>query len=248
VILVLTFGAWLALVAFGAGSPRALGWRTWLARVVALAWAYVRSSPATFVYLFVVWTTTRVIAAVPASVAHSLLTARSTNLHNLAHDPIRVLVQSAFWTGGQRLTVWLPIFVFILAPAERWLGTARGVTAFAIGHVGATLIVALGLAAAIEVGQAPQDLARVTDVGVSYGFYCIAALLAYRLTRPWGLAWATSLLVWVAYPIVTNPTFTTWGHLVSVAIGFTLVALTRAPQVRRRATQRLLVPASAQPE
>jgi hypothetical protein len=51
-----------------------------------------------------------------------------------------------------------------MALAELQWGSGRLVVAFAVGHVGATLLVALGLTAAIERGWLPGSLTRATDV------------------------------------------------------------------------------------
>src|SRR5690242_6858756 len=56
-----------------------------------------RQAPFTSLYLVVLLATTGVLAGVSPRTAHSLLLARSTNLDHLAHDPLRVLVSSAFW-------------------------------------------------------------------------------------------------------------------------------------------------------
>jgi len=37
-------------------------------------------------------------------------------------------------------------------------------------------------------------LARTIDVGVSYGAFCIAGVLAYRLPMPWRVLYAAALL------------------------------------------------------
>jgi hypothetical protein len=55
-----------------------------------------------------------------------LLAELSTNLHQLARVPVRVLVASAFWPSGWgELFVWTALFAAILAPVERRLGWRR---------------------------------------------------------------------------------------------------------------------------
>jgi hypothetical protein len=53
---------------------------------------------------------------------------------------------------------------------------------FVTGHIGATLLVAMGLTAAIELGWLPLSLSRASDVGVSYG--AVAVLGTPTTHRP----------------------------------------------------------------
>ena len=103
---------------------------------------------------------------------HVAVSRMSTNLHNLSHGRMSTLVGSAFVDGGN-VWVWLPGLVCLLALGELiWRG--RGlIVAFAVGHIGATLIVAAGLAAALAAGWLPMSIARASDVGVSYGAVCV---------------------------------------------------------------------------
>ena len=74
------------------------------------------------------------------TIARQLLLERSTNLHQLAHDPVRVLFASAFWVSGAwELLAWLALFTLVVAPVEHWIGTARTAAVFFAGHLGATL-------------------------------------------------------------------------------------------------------------
>jgi hypothetical protein len=93
----------------------------------------------------------------------------STNLHNLSHGRIGTLLDSAFVVDAGPIYLWLPGLLCLLAIAELLWGSGRLVVAFVVGHIGATLLVALGLTAAIERGWVPGSLTRVTDVGMSYG-------------------------------------------------------------------------------
>jgi Rhomboid-like protein len=60
----------------------------------------VRTAPLTAGYVTVLVTTTAVASTVSAQAGARLLSAFSTNLHELARVPMRVLVGSAFWAGG----------------------------------------------------------------------------------------------------------------------------------------------------
>lgn len=70
----------------------------------------------------------------------------------------------------------------MLAPVERWLGSARTAFAFAAGHVGATLLTAAGLWLALRYEVVGTYITHAIDVGASYGFFAVAAVLVFRLS------------------------------------------------------------------
>ena len=166
----------------------------------------------------------------------ALLFEHSTNLTHLANDPVSVLVTSAAWLTRRELLAWLVLFPLVLAPAERWLGTLRTIVVFAIGHVGATLVTAAGIAYGIDHGLLPDHLRNVVDVGSSYGFLCVAALFTYRLPGRWRWLWAGTLLGGALAVAAVDSSFSDYGHLVAVVIGLSLYAVTRTPaeQIRSR--------------
>ena len=213
-------------------APLAQWWRTYRPTLVA----FVRASPATFVYLAILSVTTWVLVGASPTVVSALLEEQSTNLRHLRQDPLRVLIRSAFWLSGYELLFWAALFLIVLAPAERWLGTVRWLVAFTAGHVGATVMTASGIWLAIKSGVAPERLQNAVDVGVSYGFAAIAALFTYRLPQPWRIAWAAGLIAYASSGIVIDRDFTAYGHAAALVIGFALYPLTRAPGVKARAS------------
>ena len=104
----------------------------------------------------------------PRARAHVIAQA-STNLHNLAHGHLATLLDSAFVTDAGPMYFWLPCLVCLLALAELIWRSGRLAIVFVTGHIGATLLVAVGLTAAIEFGWLPMSVSRASDVGVSYG-------------------------------------------------------------------------------
>lgn len=214
--------------------------RSWWRTRRPIVWAYMRTSPATFTYLAILTVTTWVLVGASPKVVTALLEDQSTNLHHLARDPVRVLIRSAFWLSNYELLLWAALFLVVLAPAERWLGTSRWLIAFASGHVGATLLTSLGIWMAIRAGAAPGRLENVVDVGVSYGFAAVAALFTYRITPRWRPVWALALVVWAIGGVLIGRDFTAYGHAVALVIGFAMYPLTRAAAVRARATGPLL--------
>lgn len=219
------------------GTPRLAS--TWRAHRPALI-RFVRASPATFTYLSILSVTTWVLVGASPAVVAALLENQSTNLHHLTRDPVRVLIRSAFWLSGYELLFFAALFLVVLAPAERWLGTPRWLIAFASGHVGATLLTSLWIWLAVRTGAAPASIENVVDVGVSYGFGAVAALFTYRLPRHWRPVWTGGLAAYVIGNILIGGDFTAYGHAAALLIGFALYPLTCAPAVRARAKGRLL--------
>jgi hypothetical protein len=212
-------------------DPLRARWRRFEPRAAG----FIRSAPGTYVYLFVLAITTWVLQTSSPGVARRLLLERSTNLDHLAHDPVRVLVASAFWiTHLWQLVFWAAAFSLVLAPVERWLGTARGVLVFATGHVGATLLTAVGLWAAIRADVGDATLANARDVGVSYGFLAVAGVLTFRLPRRWRWPYAAAAVGSAVGVILYQTTFTNFGHLAALLIGFACYLLA-APSSRSRA-------------
>jgi hypothetical protein len=203
-------------------------WHRWIPRVLA----YVRSAPATYVYLFILLITTWVLQTSSSTIANELLLERSTNLEHLAHNPVRVLFSSAFWVSSTfELFGWVFLFSVFVAQAERWLGTGRTLAVFFLGHVGATLLTALGLWAALHSDLVEPSVVDAKDVGASYGFAAVAAVLVYALAHPWQWVYAAVIVAYAGIGLVIDHGFTNWGHLIALAIGFACY-----PLVRRRRT------------
>lgn len=205
-------------------------WRRWAPRVLA----YVRSAPGAYAYLFVLLITTWVLQTSSSTIANELLLERSTNLHHLASDPVRVLFSSAFWVSSSlELFGWVALFTVFVAQAERWLGTARTAAVFFLGHVGATLLTALGLWAALHSDLVEASVVDAKDVGASYGFAAVAAVLVYGLARRWRWLYAAGIVAYAGISLAFDHGFTNWGHLIAFALGFACYPLVRG---RRGAT------------
>lgn len=193
-----------------------------------LVWRYVRGAPGTVVWLTILWVTTSEMNGMSKHAVHRLLIHRSTNLHHLAHDPVQVLVSSAFWIDGGTWLSYFLIFNLFHVPAERWLGTVRWLAVVVIAHVGATYLSEGVLYWAIESGQAPTKAFFALDVGVSYGLAGIVGVLAYRITRPWRYLYVVVVLLIYISLLIASGTFTDLGHLSSLLIGFACYPLTRS--------------------
>jgi len=190
--------------------------------------AYVRSAPATYGYLGVLLVTGLVLARLSDPLADRLLLAQSTNLHHLAHDPVRVLLSSAFWAPGKYdLLTSAILFTLVLAPVERRIGSRRTIAVFAIGHVGATLVMGAGLWVALQFDAVERSIVNVRDVGTSYGFFAVAAAMTFLLARPLRAPYAVALLAYLATTAVVFGGFGDYGHLAAMALGFASYPIVR---------------------
>jgi hypothetical protein len=143
----------------------------------------------------------------------------STNLHNLAHGHFGTLLGSAFVIDAGPIYVWLPGLVCLLGLAELMSGGGRLLVAFAAGHVGATLLVAAGLTAAVELGWLPLSISRATDVGMSYGAAAVLGSLTAAIPRRWRPAWIGWFLAAGVAVVAIGHDFTDVGHAVALAVG-----------------------------
>lgn len=201
---------------------------------------HLGSAPASCAYaftLFVTWWTLRGISDVAG---HRLILSLSTNLHNMRREPVQVLVASAFWTEGGFPWSTILEFLLVMAFAERWLGTVRWVLMFATGHVGATLIVATGLAYAVHHHLIPLKVVVAADVGTSYGFSAVLAALAFHLPGIARIVWSVCLVGWYVLGVWRGRTFTDYGHLTAVLIGLAVggVAVLVATQLEQLSGRR----------
>ena len=182
---------------------------------------FMRSAPGTFAYLFVLVVTTWVLQTSSSRIADQLLLERSTNLHHLVHDPMRVLFGSAFWVSNTgELLFSLLAFTLVATHVERWIGTARTISVFFIGHVGATLTVALWIWASLNFTVVKSPMTTAKDVGSSYGLAALAALLSYRIFRPIRWLYILGIVMLVGISLAVSPGFTNWGHAFALGIGF----------------------------
>ena len=216
-LMVVALGRLLASDRWSQLDPVRTRWRRFRPR----ATAYVRAAPGTYAYLFVLLITTWVLETSSSTIARQLLLERSTNLHHLAHDPVRVLFASAFWvSGGWELVGWVVLFTLVVAPVEHWLGTARTAAVFFLGHIGATLLTAAGLWAALRLNLVEHSATTAADVGASYGFFAVAGILTYRIPARRRWMYATVLAAYVGGMVAYDPSFTSVGHVLALSIGF----------------------------
>ncbi len=170
--------------------------------------------------MLVVVATTLVILG--PRVEKAVISHMSTNLHNLARGHFATLVGSAFVTSSGFIYVWLPGLLCLLALAELFWRGGRLVLAFGLGHLGATLIVAVELAVAIRFGWLPISVARASDVGISYGAAAVLGALSVAIPARWRPAWIGWWMAVAVLAVVAGDDFTNAGHLVALMIGMSL--------------------------
>lgn len=146
----------------------------------------------------------------------------STNLHNLWHGHLVTLIGSAFVTDTGAMWVWLPGLVALLALAELLWHSGRLVVTFALGHIGATLIVAVGLTAAIRFGWLPLSVEHARDVGMSYGAAAVLGALTTAVPARWRPAWIGWWLAVGLLVLSITDDFTDGGHFVAMVLGMLL--------------------------
>lgn len=173
-------------------------------------------------YALVVTIITVVLAIAPRSVHDELVLRSSTNLNNLRHHPISVLVVSAFVLGSPAELTEIPLLIWAYGELQRWLGRGATVIAGAFGHVGATLFVAVLLAAGITHGLVSPAVGYFADVGVSYGLAAVAGLCALRVPPRWRTVYLVVLIGLLASGLVFGHTFTDVGHATAFCIGISL--------------------------
>ncbi|WP_203236852.1 rhomboid-like protein [Nocardia panacis] len=235
---------WTRTTDLGAELHAALTWLRapglWR-RVLPAIRAHLSAAPASTAYAFTLFITWWTLRGLGEAAQHRLILSASTNLYNMRHNPLQVLVASAFWTDGGFPWNTIVSFLIVMAAAERWLGTARWILVYSAGHIGATLLIITGISRAIDANLIPHRIGYASDVGTSYGFTAVLAVLAFRFTGAVRVAWVITLGVVLGLSAWEAPNFTNYGHICAAIIGLivALVATTfwhfldRAESLRR---------------
>ncbi len=207
------------------GLVRGAGMRR--AGVVARALSGAASMRVTAAYAVMLLAVSVTLTAMGPHARAAAVSQMSTNLHNLARGHLGTLVGSAFVNESEDIYFWLPGLVCLLALGElAWRGRGLLVT-FAVGHIGATLIVAVGLVAAVETGSLPFSVARASDVGMSYGAVCVLGALTASIPARWRPVW---LGWWLGIALIATAgaDFTAFGHVLALLLGIGLSRRLRA--------------------
>lgn len=176
--------------------------------------------PVTYGYVALLIAVTALVAALSNSAQTKVVLHASTNLHNLLRGHFGTLFSSAFVIGDSDAALMIiPLLVCALALAEMRFGSWHLVRIFLAGHIGATLLVAVGLWVAVEAEWLPMDITRAEDVGISYGAMALVGAFVVLLPSRWRPTWAITWLAVAVAGVIMGRTFTNVGHLLSVVIG-----------------------------
>ncbi|MFZ0833634.1 MAG: rhomboid-like protein, partial [Mycobacterium sp.] len=178
----------------------------------------------TFSYSVLLLTVATTLLILGPAAQEQVVSRMSTNLDNLGQGHLGTLIGSAFVTETGPIWIWLPGLVCLLAIAELLWRSGRVLITFALGHIGATLIVAAGLATAINVGWLPISVARATDVGISYGAVAVLGALTAAVPSRWRPAWIGWWLSVGLLVVCATADFTNGGHFVALLVGMAVSA------------------------
>ncbi|MFG3588121.1 rhomboid-like protein [Streptomyces sp. NPDC047990] len=213
-----------------------------LDRIRRFVGSRLRSAPGTYIWLAVLFVTTVALHHMSPEFEEDFLRQRSTNIHELSNDPLRVLFSSAMWIDGG---YWFPyafLFTVFHARAERWLGTLRWLVVCVASHVLATLASEGALLEAVRRGLAPESAVNTLDIGVSYSLAGVIAVLTYRIPAPWRYPYLAAVLVFYGLPVLGTPTLSQCGHFLSVVIGLGCYPLVRGREKARNPKETLAAP------
>lgn len=199
-----------------------------------------KGTPFTFYYgLILIATTVLTEFADPEAVAR-WRAGSSTDVSNLAQEPLFVLVASALFYAGSLLSPYAIGFFLGLTALERRIGGWRTAAVFVAGHVLATLATQLTVAAAVALDHLPESSLTRFDYGISYGVLACAAALAGVLRTVW-LRWVMiggiGALV-ISELVSLNDPLTSWGRFLAFLVGIAMWPLLRRYQERGSAAQR----------
>ncbi|RSO46790.1 hypothetical protein DMH15_06615 [Streptomyces sp. WAC 06725] len=174
--------------------------------------------PATTLYVMVLAATAAWLAAQSPHKQERFIRHNSSNVHHLEGGEWWTLLTSSLVVDGVPVLLGIGAVAAALGRAEwRW-GSARGLSVFFFGHVAATLLTQ-GVVWLMRLAHMPGALARMKDVGISYGLVAtVACLLALggERARRYGLP-ALAVILAVAWTV--NQELADAGHLVALGLG-----------------------------
>lgn len=188
-------------------------------RIATAVVRYLRSAPGNYIWLLILGANTFALVRMSPRVRKYFLITHSTNLSELSHHPIKVLIASALWTQTPSFLFWFVVFNVFSVPVERWLGTLRWLGVVALAHVLATLVSEGAVAYLIDAGDLPYRTKHTIDIGVSYAVSGAVGVLTWYFARPlrWYYLGAATAFYLMLLGLGWN--FTNLGHLTAFLIG-----------------------------
>lgn len=179
----------------------------------------VNRAPLTAAWLLVLFVTTRLQRSAGRRGARRIQLEHSTNIVRLRREPHRVLLSSLFWLDGRSWWPYVPVYVGLVAPAERRLGWWRWLFVGLSAHVIATYVSQGRLSRSIRKGHAPRKLVKARDVGVSYFVMGVAGALTGYVDRRYQTRAQAATVTALVVNAAVRPTFTEMGHLTAYGVG-----------------------------
>ena len=161
----------------------------------------------------------------PDGVVQQVVSSTSTNLANLRTHPVPVLVASLFVVPDLEGLLLVLVLLVALAYGQQWVGRFATVVVAVIGHVGATLFVAILLITGLGAHLIPRSVVYAEDVGVSYALAALLGWLSARVPRRWRVWYIAMLVLYFLGPALFSQTFTDAGHATALVIGLSLAVL-----------------------
>jgi hypothetical protein len=132
---------------------------------------------------------------------------------------------SLLWLDDRKWWPYVPVFIGVVAPAERRLRWWRWFLVGFAAHVIGTYVGQSYLRLLIRSGRAPTRLVNARDVGVSYFQLGVAGALSGYVAPSWRLRCQVAVLAALAGNVALRPTFTEVGHLTAFLVGLAAVPL-----------------------
>jgi len=158
----------------------------------------------------------------PAARREEILDHLSGNVANLRTEPLLASLGSAFIVEGLSELLLVAQLLVVLAYLQRFVGRTGSVVVGLAGHVGAGLVVAVGISAGIVDGFVDPSTANATDVGVSYVMAAAMGFLVIAVPRRWRWWYLAATAVYWLLPGAVLRTFTDVGHATALSIGLLL--------------------------
>ncbi|WP_216903255.1 rhomboid-like protein [Nocardia alni] len=182
--------------------------------------------PVTVGYILALVVVTVLWARAQPPVQGRIIAETSTNLDNLLHGRLSTLLSSAFVVGDTSLAMTaVPLMACVLALLELRFGSLRTAWTFLAGHVGATLLVAVGLWVGMARHWVPETTRIAEDVGVSYGGMALVGSLIVIVPKRQRIPWAAVWAAMAAQDVWTDRDFTSCGHFLACCIGLSIGVL-----------------------
>ena len=200
--------------------------RTRAVRVAVAVGRYLRAAPGTYIWLLILGANTFALVRMSPRFRKYFLITHSTNLAELSHHPVKVLIASALWTETPSFLFWFVVFNLFSVPVERWLGTWRWLGVVVLAHVLATLASEGAVAYLIDAGDLPYRTKHTIDIGVSYAVSGAVGVLTWYFARPLRWYYLGAATVFYLLLLGFGQNFTNLGHLTAFLIGVASYPLT----------------------